>query len=127
MKTESYRKGTELRARLLGEACEEMDNVASASAGMERFSEYTRSVIFGNLWQRDGIDIKLRTLICVVTDIALGVEDELVIHIEMALRQGWTEIELVETILHAGAYVGIPRARQGILTAEKVFAKFRNK
>jgi 4-carboxymuconolactone decarboxylase len=102
-----------------------MDETARSGLGMQRFSDFTRSVIFGNLWLRDGLDLKLRTLICVVTDVAMGVEEELAVHIEMALRQGWTEIELVETILHAGTYVGIPRARQGVLIADKTFAKFK--
>lgn len=127
MDTESYRKGTELRAVLLGSSLSSMDQTAASGLGMERFSEYTRSIVFGNLWLREGIDLKLRTLICVVTDVAMGVEDELAIHIEMALRQGWTETELVKTILHAGSYVGIPRARQAILTADKTFARFREK
>jgi 4-carboxymuconolactone decarboxylase len=125
MESESYKKGTELRAILMGSSLSSMDKTASSGFGMQRFSEYARTAIFGNLWQREGLDLKLRTLICVVTDVAMGVEDELVVHIEMALRQGWTEIELVEAILHAGAYVGIPRARQAILTADKTFAKFR--
>jgi 4-carboxymuconolactone decarboxylase len=126
MATDSYRKGTELRAALMGPvSLASMDKTASSGLGMQSFSDLTRSTIFGTLWQRDGIDLKLRTLICVVTDIAMGVDDELAIHLEMALRQGWTEVELVETILHAGSYVGIPRARQGVLIADQTFARLR--
>ena len=126
MANDSYRKGTELRAALMGPASlASMDKTASSGLGMQRFSDLTRNTIFGTLWQRDGIDLKLRTLICVVTDVAMGVEDELAIHLEMALRQGWTEVELIETILHAGSYVGIPRARQGVLTADRTFARLR--
>lgn len=128
METDTYKKGTELRAALMGpSSLAAMDNTAGSGMGMQRFSDLTRRTVFGTLWQRDGIDLKLRTLICVVTDVAMGVEDELEIHIEMALRQGWTEVEIVETILHAGSYVGIPRARQGILTADKTFAKVRKR
>ena len=125
MESESHRKGTELRAALLGSSLSSMDDTARSGFGMQRFSDLTRSTIFGTLWLRDGIDLKLRTLICVVTDVAMGVEDELAVHIGMALRQGWTETELGETILHAGSYVGIPRARQAILTADRTFAKFK--
>jgi 4-carboxymuconolactone decarboxylase len=126
MATDSHTKGTELRAALMGPASlASMDTTARSGLGMQRFSDLTRSTIFGTLWQRDGIDLKLRTLICVVTDVAMGVDDELAIHLEMALRQGWTEVELVETILHAGSYVVIPRARQGVLIADKTFARLR--
>lgn len=126
MESESYRKGTEMRAALMGPtSLTSMDKTASSGPGMVRFSELTRSIVFGTLWQRDGIDLKLRTLICVVTDVAMGVENELAFHVEMALRQGWTEVELIEAILHAGTYSGIPRARQAILVADRTFARIR--
>jgi 4-carboxymuconolactone decarboxylase len=36
----------------------------------------------------------------VVSDAATGAEPELAIHLRMALRQGWTEEELTEVLLH---------------------------
>ena len=81
MDSDSYRKGTELRAALMGSSLGPLDEKANSGIGMRRFSDFTRGVVFGNLWQREGIDIKLRTLLCVVTDVAMGFEEELSIHI----------------------------------------------
>lgn len=125
MESESHRKGTEMRAALMGASLEAMDQTAASGEGMQRFSDYTRGTLFGNLWYREGLDLKTRTLICVITDTAMGVDDELVIHLEMALRQGWTQTELIEAILHAGAYVGIPRARKAAIIADRTFRNFK--
>jgi 4-carboxymuconolactone decarboxylase len=44
----------------------------------------------------------------------------------MALRQGWTEEELTEVLLHLSGYVGAPLIREAMLTASGVFAEARN-
>jgi 4-carboxymuconolactone decarboxylase len=43
----------------------------------------------------------------------------------MALRQGWTEEELSEAILHLLGYVGAPLVRDAMLVATKAFADWR--
>jgi 4-carboxymuconolactone decarboxylase len=40
----------------------------------------------------------------------------------MALRQGWTEDELTEVLLHLSGYVGAPLAREAFLVAKQLFA-----
>jgi 4-carboxymuconolactone decarboxylase len=47
------------------------------------------------------------------------------IHLRMALRQGWTEDELVEAILHLGGYAGLPLAREALITARETFHEIR--
>ena len=91
--SETYRRGREVRRRLLGDAYVEK------------------------------IDRTTRTLVCVVSDAATGREPELAIHLRMALRQGWTQEELTEVLLHLSAYVGLPMVREALLAAKKVFAE----
>jgi len=43
----------------------------------------------------------------------------------MALRQGWTEEELTEVLLHLSGYVGAPLVREAFLVARKTFAEVR--
>jgi 4-carboxymuconolactone decarboxylase len=43
----------------------------------------------------------------------------------MALRQGWTEDELIEVLLHLSAYVGLPLVREAMLVARRVFAEVK--
>ena len=55
----------------------------------------------------------------------MGRPDELKIHLRMALRQGWTEDELVEAILHLSGYAGLPLVREALITAREAFAEIR--
>jgi 4-carboxymuconolactone decarboxylase len=43
----------------------------------------------------------------------------------MARNQGWTEDELVESLLHLSGYVGVPLIRESLLVAKEVFAEMR--
>jgi 4-carboxymuconolactone decarboxylase len=60
-----------------------------------------------------------------VSDAATARTPELAIHLRMALRQGWTEDELVEVLLHLSGYVGVPLIREAMLTAKEVFAEVK--
>jgi len=81
--------------------------------------------VFGALWTRPGLDTRTRSLICVVSDVATQREDELEIHLRFALNQGWTEDELIETLLHLSGYIGVPSVRGAMLVASRVFAEIR--
>jgi hypothetical protein len=61
----------------------------------------------------------------VVSDAATGLTPELAIHLRMARRQGWTEDELVEVLLHLSGCVGAPLVREARLTATETFAALR--
>lgn len=124
--TEAYRKGQELRRRLLGDAY--VDRVNRATYGdpiMRQFIDVVTETVFGSVWTRPGLDLKTRTLVTLVSDAATGREAELAIHLRMALRQGWTEAELTEALLHLVGYVGAPLARDALLAARAVFAEIR--
>jgi 4-carboxymuconolactone decarboxylase len=43
----------------------------------------------------------------------------------MARRQGWSEDELSEVLLHLSGYIGVPSVREALLTAKEVFAELR--
>ena len=125
-KSETYLKGQEIRRQLLGD-----DYVAQAARStyddpiMKKFIDVATETVFGALWSRPGLDLKTRTLICVVSDAATGREPELAIHLRMALRQGWTEDELTEVLLHLSGYVGVPIIRESLLVARRVFAEMK--
>jgi 4-carboxymuconolactone decarboxylase len=92
---------------------------------MGKFVDLVTETVFGALWSRPGLDLKTRTLITVVSDVSTARTPELAIHLRMALRQGWTEDELVEAILHLSGYVGVPLVREALIVATAVFAESR--
>lgn len=124
--SETFRRGADMRRRLLGDAFVERANTtAYADPIMKQFIEVATESVFGMLWTRPGLDLKTRTLVCVVSDAATAREQELAIHLRMALRQGWTEAELTEVLLQLLGYVGAPFARDALLVASRVFKEVR--
>ena len=121
--SEAYRKGSEMRRKLLGDAYVERANKTTYDDPTTRkFISVVTETVFGTLWTRPGLDLKTRTLVCVVSDAATGQAPELAIHLRMALRQGWTEDELTEVLLHLSGYVGAPLVREAFLVAKQLFA-----
>ena len=124
--SENRKKGMEMRRKLLGDAY--VDRIAATTYKdpmMQKFIDLAAESVFGTVWQRPGLDLKMRTMITVVSDASTGREPELAIHLRMALRQGWTEDELTEAILHLMGYVGAPLIRDAMLVAQKTFAEVR--
>ena len=126
MSKADMKKGREMRRNLLGDAF--VDRIAGTTykdPQMKKFLDLANETIFGALWTRPGLDLKTRTLITAISDVSTGREVELAIHLRMAVRQGWTEDELAEAILHLMGYVGAPLVRDAMLVATKVFEELR--
>jgi 4-carboxymuconolactone decarboxylase len=125
--SELYKKGAAVRRQLLGDAAVERSaRDIYSDPVMKKFIDVATETVFGALWTRPGLDLKTRALICVISDAATGREPELGLHLRMALRQGWSEEELTEALLHLSGYVGVPIIRESMMVASKVFAEFRS-
>jgi len=124
--SETLKKGREIRAELMGETL--VNKIANVydDPNMKKFGDYASEAVFGLLWTRPGLDLKTRALICVVSDTATGRWPELALHLRMARRQGWTEDELSEVLLHLSGYIGVPLVREAMITAKEVFAEIRS-
>lgn len=121
-KSELYKRGEIVRRTLRGDTdFERNQREYAAHPHMQTFIDTVTETVFGALWARPGLDLKTRTLVCVVSDVATGRHPELAIHVRFALRQGWTEPELVEVMLQLSGYVGVPLVREAMLVATKVF------
>ena len=126
--SELYKKGEAVRRKLMGDAGFKARQAQyAADPMMTKFIDVATETIFGALWSRPGIDTKTRTLICVVSDTTMGRHEELEIHLRFALKEGWTEDELTEVLLHLLGYIGAPLVREAMLCAKKVFAEERGK
>jgi 4-carboxymuconolactone decarboxylase len=124
--SELYKKGEAIRKRLRGEDGFRQNQADYAKDPvMKKFIDVATETVFGGLWSRPGLDFKTRTLICVVSDAATGRYPELEIHLRFALKEGWTEDELTEVLLHLSGYVGVPIIREAMIVASKTFAEIR--
>jgi 4-carboxymuconolactone decarboxylase len=126
--SELYKKGEAIRRQLRSDADYERNKREyDADPVMKKFIDVATETVFGALWARPGLDLKTRTLICVVSDAATGRHPELDIHLRFALKEGWTEDELTEVLLHLSGYVGVPLIREAMLVAKDVFVDIRAK
>jgi 4-carboxymuconolactone decarboxylase len=66
--------------------------------------------VFGNVWGREGLDHRSRSLVTLGVLIALRQPDELKNHVRIALTNGLSASELEEVMIQAAAYAGFPAA-----------------
>lgn len=119
MGDEQFDKGLATRKQVMGE-----DFVARAFAGVTDFTaplqqHITRNA-WGDVWQREGLDLKTRSLVTVAMLTALGKQHELKGHVRGALRNGATVQEIQEVLLHATVYCGVPTAVEAFRSAAEV-------
>ena len=123
--TVSY--GHQVRRELMGElAADRMSESEYAGPIMQKFVDLAAETIWAKIWTRPGLDLKTRTLVCVISDAATGRTSTLGLHLQMALRQGWTEDELTEALLHLVGYIGVPLVREALLCATETFSPAEN-
>lgn len=75
---------------------------------------------WGNTWQREGLDLKTRSIVTVAMLVALGRTHELKIHVRGALNNGVTPEQLQEIFLHATVYCGFPAALDAFRVGQEV-------
>jgi 4-carboxymuconolactone decarboxylase len=112
-------KGLATRKQVMGE-----DFVANAYGNATDFTRPIQDHItrnaWGDVWQREGLDRKTRSLITVAMLTALGKQHELKAHVRGALNNGATPKEIQEVLLHATVYCGVPTAVDAFRSAAEV-------
>ncbi len=115
----TFEKGLVTRKQVMGE-----DFVANAFANASEFTrpiqEHITAKAWGDVWQREGLDRKTRSLVTVAMLTALGKQHELKAHVRGALNNGATTAEIQEVLLHAAVYCGVPTAVDAFRSAAEV-------
>jgi 4-carboxymuconolactone decarboxylase len=78
---------------------------------------------FGEVWARDELSRRDRSLAVIAILTALGAPDELSLHVRTGLRHGLSRGEIEAAITHLVLYAGFPRAVEAMRTARAVFAR----
>lgn len=119
MSQQDFDAGLATRTAVMGE-----EFVERAFAGADSFSrplqQWVTEHAWGSTWQRDGIDLKTRSLVTVAMLAALGRVTELKGHLRGAVNNGASLVEIREVLLHAGVYAGAPAAVEGFRAAREV-------
>jgi 4-carboxymuconolactone decarboxylase len=101
---ELFETGAAVRREVLGPDYADKPPTELGSA----FREYVTRTAWGQVWARDGLDRRTRSAITLAVLTALRCEDELGMHITAARRNGLTDQEIAEVLLHTAVYAGAP-------------------
>lgn len=119
MTDSTYERGMEIRRAVLGD--EQVDRaIAKTTDFTAPFQEFITSMAWGSVWSRDGLDRRSRSMITLAVLTALGRENELAVHVRAAVRNGLTEAEIAEVLLHTAVYAGVPAANAAFAIAQDV-------
>ena len=119
MSDSTHERGMEIRRAVLGD--EVVDRaIAKTTDFTAPFQDFITETAWGSVWSRDGIDRRSRSMITLAVLTALGREHELAIHVRAAVRNGLTEAEIAEVLLHTAVYAGVPAANAAFAIAQDV-------
>lgn len=99
-------RGRTLRRQVLGDAYVDRASATPNLALQDLITRYA----WGEIWTRPGLDMATRSCITMAMLVALGRNDELALHIRGARRNGLTDQQISEVLLHAAIYCGVPAA-----------------
>jgi len=118
MADDLYDKGMAIRRKVLGDAY-----VDKAMEGVDDFNrDFQRMVTeycWGNLWGREALSHKQRSLnnLCLLA--ALNRSQELEAHVRGAIRNGCTVDEIRETLMQVAVYAGVPAGVEAFRVARR--------
>ena len=92
-----------------------------------KLASLTDEVLYADVWARPELSARDRSLVTVTALIALNRPDQLRSHLRLALQNGVTEKELMETITHMAFYSGWPSAVSAVPIAREVIAQHAKK
>ena len=87
-----------------------------------KLAQLTDEVLFGDVWARPGLSPRDRSLVTVSALISMNRPDQLRSHMALALDNGVSKDELIETLTHLAFYAGWPNAVTAAGVAREVFA-----
>ena len=119
MSDEAFESGMRVRREVLGD--EHVDRaIAGTTPFTAPFQEFITRYAWGGVWTREGLDRRTRSAITLAVLTALGRENEIAMHVRAALRNGLSEEEIGEVLLHTAVYAGVPASNSAFAIAREV-------
>jgi 4-carboxymuconolactone decarboxylase len=115
----THERGMRTRRDVLGDAHVD-DAIARTTEFTQEFQDLITRCAWGEIWTRPGLDRRTRSCITLTALVALGRNDELAMHVRAALRNGLTQDEIKEVLLHSAIYCGVPAANAAFAIAQRV-------
>ncbi|MBV1775589.1 carboxymuconolactone decarboxylase family protein [Burkholderiaceae bacterium DAT-1] len=111
--------GEAVRRQVMGDVFVDQAH-ANADFFTRPLQDFINQHAWGSVWQRDGLDLKTRSLVTLAMLTALGRTQELKGHLRGAINNGAHPDEIREVLLHAAVYCGVPAAAEALKTASAI-------
>lgn len=121
-RSSSFRRGMEVRRQVLGDRHVER-SLSQGNGFSEPMQRLVTEHCWGDIWTREGLDRRTRSLLNLAMLTALNRMHEFAVHVRGAVRNGCTEQEIQECLLQASVYCGAPAALESFRVAESVLAE----
>ena len=120
---EKFEKGLAIRKEVLGEEYVNR-SLENATEFNQPLQELITTYCWGEVWGREGLDKKTRSILNLGMLTALNRGNELRLHLKGALNNGVTVNEIQEIFLQAGIYCGVPAALESFKIAKEVIDEY---
>jgi 4-carboxymuconolactone decarboxylase len=120
--SDRFARGLAVRRRVLGAHYVD-EAVRNADDFTRPLQELVTEYCWGAVWTRPGLPRRTRSLLNLAMLTALNRPHEVRIHVRGALRNGCTREEIMETLLQAAIYCGVPAAIDSFRVAREVLAE----
>ena len=117
MDERSYRRGLKLFRQMAGPEAERIRRRWRKLA--PDFEQYVLGFLAGEIWFRPVLDLRTRSLITIAALAASGRQQGLELNIKMAINNGASRTEIVETLLHLAPYIGFAAAWDALILVER--------
>jgi 3-oxoadipate enol-lactonase/4-carboxymuconolactone decarboxylase len=118
----SLATGYAVRRAVLGD--EHVDRtIARTTSTTDTFQQFLTRYAWGDVWSRNELSRRDRSIATLAALVALGAEHELAMHVRGARRNGVTDDEIVEVLMHCALYAGLPRANRAMAIAAEILAE----
>lgn len=117
-------RGERVRRRIHGDAHVER-NYREADDFMWMWQDVTDEFCWGTVWARPALGPKVRAALSLAMTSAQSQTGAVKMHVKTCLRQGWTEREVGEILLHTYVYAGVYASLSSFTAAREAIAEFR--
>jgi len=122
MSDERFERGLDKRRKVLGN-----EHVERSMKNADDFSQPLQELVteycWGNVWQRDGLSDRDRSVINLAMLTALNRSHELRLHVRGAINNGMRVEEIREVLMQTAIYCGIPAAIDAFRQAREVLVE----
>ena len=117
--SEKFDAGLKLRKEVLGDVYVDR-SINNSNEFNKPLQQLVTEYCWGDVWQREGLNKKERSMINLAMISALNRPHELALHVRGALSNGLTPVQIREVLLQVAIYCGVPAAIDSFRVAMQI-------